>query len=170
MVAKINTHFLYPAALFADKKPFLVHTLLGSCVAVCLWDKVLKIGGINHFMLPLWNGEGLASPRYGNIAIEKLLNEMINLGCRRYNLIAKVFGGGAIIETKTEFVNIGTRNIKIAINILKEKKIPITAKSVGGELGRKIQFNTQTGEVKMKYIIKQNYQIHNIKLTLDKNR
>ncbi|RLD61002.1 MAG: chemotaxis protein CheD [Bacteroidetes bacterium] len=164
----INTHFLYPASLFVDKKPFLVNTILGSCVAVCLWDKVLKIGGINHFMLPLWNGEGLASPKYGNIAIEKLLNEMFNLGCKRYNLIAKVFGGGAVIETKTELFNIGTRNIKIAIDLLKDEKIPIVAKSVGGELGRRMQFNTQTGEVKMKYIQKQSCQIPNIKLAFNK--
>lgn len=159
MNTKINTHFLYPATLFIDTEPFIVNTLLGSCIAVCLWDNVLKIGGINHFMLPLWNGKGLASPKYGNIAIEKLLDGMINLGCKRYNLIAKVFGGGAVIEKKTELFNIGKRNIEIAIDILNDEKIPIVAKSVGGELGRKMQFNTQTGEVKMKYIKKQNCQI-----------
>ncbi|MBE9467035.1 MAG: chemotaxis protein CheD [Bacteroidetes bacterium] len=170
METKNNIHFLYPASLFVTEKPFLVNTLLGSCVSICLWDKILKIGGINHFMLPFWNGEGLASPKYGNIAIEKLLDEMINLGSKKYNLIAKIFGGGAVIDTKTDSFNIGTRNIKIAIDILNDKKIPIVAKSIGGDLGRKIQFNVKSGEVKMRYIKKQNYQIPNIKLTFDKNR
>lgn len=154
MDTKINTVFIYPAALFTDNKPFIVSTLLGSCISVCLWDNVLKVGGINHFMLPLWNGVGLASPRYGNIAIEKLLEEMIKLKCRKPNLIAKIFGGAAIIPTNPNFINIGSRNIDIAIKILEEKKIPIVAKSVGGNLGRKIQFNTHTGEVIMRYIKK----------------
>ena len=154
MDTKINTAFLYPAALFTDNKPFIVNTLLGSCISVCLWDTVLKIGGINHFMLPLWNGVGLASPRYGNIAIEKLLEEMIRRKCRKSNLIAKIFGGAAIIQTSPNFINIGSRNIDIAIKILEEKKIPIVAQSVGGNLGRKIQFNTHTGEVRMRYIKK----------------
>jgi chemotaxis protein CheD len=150
-----NTHFLYPAALYASKQPFIVSTILGSCVAVCLYDPVTRIGGINHYMLPLWNGQGLASPKYGNIAIEKLLEKMISLGCNKNNLKAKVFGGGEVIETSIQQFNIGARNIKLAFEALEEMGIPVVGQSVGGKLGRKILFNTETGEVRQKYIQKQ---------------
>ena len=96
-----KSHFLYPSAIFASPEPYVIKTILGSCVAVCFWDRVLKIGGMCHYMLPFWNGEGLASPKYGNIAIEKLLEKMYALGSNRFNIVAKVFGGGEIIDTKT---------------------------------------------------------------------
>ncbi len=149
---ELNTHFLYPAALFASKEPHRVSTILGSCVAVCLFDPTLNIGGINHFMLPFWNGQGLASPKYGNIAIEKLLEKMLSLGSKKHNLKAKVFGGGEVIETNISQFHIGERNIQLALEMLDELKIPVIAKSVGGKLGRKIEYNTATGEVKQKYI------------------
>lgn len=149
-----NVHFLYPAALFASRTPHLVTTILGSCIAVCVYDPVIKVGGINHFMLPLWNGQGLASPKYGNIAIERLLEKMLSLGCSKNNLQAKVFGGGEVIQTSVTQFNIGARNIKLAMEMLDELKIPVIGQSVGGKLGRKILFNTETFEVKQKYIQK----------------
>jgi chemotaxis protein CheD len=149
-----NVHFLYPAALFASKTPHMVTTILGSCVAICLYDPKIRLGGINHYMLPLWNGQGLASPKYGNIAIEKLIEKMISLGCNRNNLQAKVFGGGEVIETTITQFNIGARNIKLAMEMLEELRIPIIGQSVGGKLGRKILFNTETFEVKQKFIQK----------------
>ncbi len=151
----INTHYLYPSALFADTEPYLVDTILGSCVAVCLYDTVKKIGGINHYMLPLWNGNGLASPKYGNIAIEKLIEQMISFGSKKENLQAKIFGGGEVVETSTNMFRIGERNIETAEKLLRESKIKISGKSVGGKKGRKIRFNTHTGVVLMKYIEKQ---------------
>ncbi|HPD95788.1 MAG TPA: chemotaxis protein CheD [Tenuifilaceae bacterium] len=155
-MSEVQSYYLYPSALFAEKEAHLVSTILGSCVAVCLYDPVLNIGGINHFMLPLWNGQGLASPRYGNIAIERLIERMLLLGSKKGNLKGKVFGGAEVIETKVANFYIGERNIKVAVDMLLEQNIPIVAKSVGGKLGRKILFNTQTGEVKQKYIEKQN--------------
>ncbi len=149
-----KTHFLYPSTLFYSKEPYLINTILGSCVAVCLYDPVMKAGGINHYMLPLWNGQGLASPKYGNIAIEKLIEKLSSMGCRPANLVAKVFGGGEVIDTHISQFNIGERNIQIAQQILKEKNIKIAGQSVGGRLGRKIQFNTQTGAVLQKMINK----------------
>lgn len=130
-------------------------TILGSCVAVCLYDPVTHIGGINHYMLPFWNGEGLASPKYGNIAIERLVEKMISLGCKKTNIIAKVFGGGEVIDTQISQFHIGERNIAVAIQMLKELNIPIAGQSVGGKNGRRIQFNTQTGAVLQKMIAKQ---------------
>ncbi len=145
-------HFLYPGAIYVSPEPALVTTILGSCVAICLYDPVLQIGGMNHYMLPLWNGQGLASPRYGNIAIEKLIANLEAMGSRRENMKAKIFGGAEIIASNINQFMIGERNILIAKEILKEEKIPIISSSTGGKLGRKLIFNTETGEVRQKYV------------------
>ena len=150
----IPVHFLYPAELFISRTPYQVNTILGSCVSVCLYDPVLQIGGINHFMLPYWNGQGLASPKYGNIAIDRLADKMISLGCNKNNLKAKLFGGGEVIETNIVQFNIGQRNIEVARLLLEEMKIPIISSSLGGKLGRKIEFYTSTGDVRQKYVQK----------------
>ncbi len=133
----------------------MVTTVLGSCVAVCLFDETKKIGGINHYMLPFWNGKELASPKYGNIAIESLVKKIERLGCKRENLVAKVFGGANQLDHK---IGVGQRNIKIAEELLADLKIKIVAKSLGGHQGRKLNFNTSTGEVFMKFITKQSEQ------------
>jgi chemotaxis protein CheD len=144
--------YLYPAALLVMDKPSYVHTILGSCVSVCLYDKVKKFGGINHYMLSLWNGEGLPTPKYGNIAIEKLIEKMLLNGTKREHLVAKIFGGGEVIETTNQSFNIGKKNISIAFDMLNEQRIPIVAQSTGGSLGRKIIFNTNSGEVIHRFV------------------
>jgi chemotaxis protein CheD len=145
-------HFLYPGAIYINPEPYLITTILGSCVSVCLYDPVLKIGGMNHYMLPLWNGQGLASPRYGNIAIKKLIDNIESLGSSRKNLKAKIFGGAEIITTNVSQFMIGERNISIAKELLHEENLPIVASSVGGKYGRKIIFDTFSGEVRQKYV------------------
>jgi chemotaxis protein CheD len=102
-------------------------------------------------MLPLWNGIGLESPKYGNIAIEKLISKVILNGSKRKNLVAKIFGGGEIMQNRS--YPVGKRNIEIAEEMLKEEGIPVLSSSVGGKLGRKIIFNTKTGEVKLYFIL-----------------
>ena len=151
----IESHFLYPSAIYASKEPTQISTILGSCVAVCLWDKVLNYGGMCHYMLPYWNGEGLASPKYGNIAIEKLLEKMYFFGSNKANIVAKVFGGGEVIDVKLALFYIGERNIKLALEMLAEQKINIVSSSVGGKLGRKIIFYTHTGIVQQRYVQRQ---------------
>jgi len=149
---EIATHFLYPSTLFASRTPHHIKTILGSCVAVCLWDSVLHFGGMNHYMLPFWNGQGLASPKYGNIAIEKLIEKMITLGSLQRNLRAKVFGGGEVINTTSSQFNIGQRNINIAFEMLEEAKIQVVSSSVGGKSGRKIIYITETSEVMHRFV------------------
>lgn len=151
----IESHFLYPSAIHASKTPCQINTILGSCVAVCFFDTQLKIGGMCHYMLPYWNGEGLASPKYGNIAIEKLLEKMYSFGSAKHNIIAKVFGGGEVIEAKSPQFHIGERNINLALEVLAEQKIPIISSSVGGKNGRKIIYFTHTGEVKQRLVQRQ---------------
>jgi chemotaxis protein CheD len=143
----INKHFLFPGTIFAEPFEYQVSTVLGSCVAVCLWDHVTRRGGMNHMMLPLWNGEGLATPKYGNIAMEKLLGKVLAIGCRREYLVAKVFGGANVSGTGLEVFMIGDRNITLAFQMLEEFRIPVVAKDVGGRVGRKIIMNTETGVV-----------------------
>ena len=152
----IERRYLYPSNLIVTNKPTLVTTVLGSCIAVCLIDKINKVAGINHFMLPLWNGEGLASAKYGNIANEKLLREMLGLGARRENLEAKLFGGA----NQSNFsMQIGARNTETARQFLENEQIPVVAESTLGQLGRKIIFDTNTGVVKMKLIHPRNQKI-----------
>lgn len=152
MINQVDSIYLYPAALIVPAKHSVVHTILGSCISVCLFDPKTKTGGINHYMLPFWNGNGLASPKYGNIAIEKLHQKLISQGVIHDNIIAKVFGGGEVLEVINQHFNVGQRNIDIAHEMLEQLKIKIVAESTGGKLGRKIIFNSGTGEVIQKYI------------------
>ena len=142
-----STHFLYPSTIFASREPHIVNTILGSCVGVCFYDTFLKYGGINHYMLPFWNGQGLASPKFGNIAIHKLFEKMQSLGSSKRNLVAKLFGGGNIIEASNALFMIGDRNIMLAFQMLEEFRIPVVAKDVGGRIGRKIIMDSSTGVV-----------------------
>jgi chemotaxis protein CheD len=143
----LNKHFLFPGTIFADPLEYQISTVLGSCVAVCLWDQVMRRGGMNHMMLPFWNGEGLATPKYGNIAMEKLLHKMLSIGCHREHLVAKVFGGANVSGTGLEVFMIGDRNITLAFQMLEEFRIPVVAKDIAGQVGRKIIMNTGTGVV-----------------------
>lgn len=150
----IKEHYLYPASLHVFRERGLISTILGSCVAVCLYDVSLRIGGMNHYMLPLWNGEGLASPKFGNIAIERLYDRMMYLGCERKNLKSKVFGGGEVVDAMSTHFNIGQRNIEVAMRMLDSYSIPVIASNVAGTQGRKIVFDTGSGDVRMKFIAK----------------
>lgn len=150
-----NSHYLLPGNVFAHQDEHRVITVLGSCISVCLWDARRGIGGINHYMLPLWNGEGLASPRFGNIAIGKLIDRMIELGADRNQLQAKVFGGGDMLKATSAFMNIGQRNIVLAEDLLREARIPIVGADTGGKHGRKLVFNTKSGVVLVKLLKQQ---------------
>ncbi len=151
---EIKSKFIYPAGLTVEQEPHLLSTLLGSCVSVCLWDKKYKIGGMNHFLLPLWNGDGLASPKYGNIAIEVLIEKMKQLGSSPENLIAKFFGGASMLNSHSVVLNIGLRNAELAHKMLTKYGLQIVASNTGGVLGRKVLFNTSTGEVFLKFLTK----------------
>lgn len=154
LVFQGNTHYLHPGNLFASASPHVVTTILGSCIAVCLFDPSRNIGGINHYMLPLWNGEGLPVPRFGNVAIRKLIEKMEMLGANKRTLKAKVFGGSTIHETASGLLNVGQRNITIAEDMLAEERIPVVGSDMGGSRGRRVLFYTDTGSVKMRYIRK----------------
>ncbi len=150
-----NNHYLLAGNLLVPESPHVITTVLGSCVSVCLWDSVLRIGGMNHYMLPFWNGEGLASPKYGNIAVAKLLERLQDLGSSKRNLRAKVFGGGVVLNVTNPFMNIGERNIQLAEDMLRQENIPIVSADTGGKTGRKIIFHTANGVVLVKKLAQQ---------------
>ena len=138
--------YLPPGLLYAAATPGAVTTVLGSCVAVCLFDPTLRAGGINHYLLPYWNGEGLASPKYANIALPKLVEKMLDLGCRQQNLRAKLFGGGAIFQQIGGLFGVGERNIEFAEHYLADAGIPVVARDVGEGFTRKVIYRIHTGE------------------------
>ncbi len=144
---ELKNHYLYPGALFVHPEPHLVTTVLGSCVAVCLWDPRQLIGGLNHYLLPLWNGEGLPTPRYGSVAIPRLVERLTEFGARRERLQAKIFGGASMWKSNEGLLAVGERNVSLARHLLEELRIPILGSDVGGMQGRKIVFNGLTGEV-----------------------
>ncbi len=147
-----NKHFLYPATLYASKAPTLVTTILGTCVAVCLFDPVAKIGGINHFMLAQWDGSSPSSPKYGDVAIRNLYDKMLQQGAEKSNLHARIYGG-LCRKGGGDAFNIGIKNILIAKKMLSQLHIPVRAQDVGGHSPRKLGFQTNTGLVKMDLLL-----------------
>ena len=142
----IKTHYLFPGTIFVHKDQHLVTTVLGSCVAVCIWHPRKQIGGINHYLLPLWNGEGLPTPKYGNIAITRLIEKVRRLAGDG-ELIAKVFGGASMWSRTEGALAVGERNVELAFSLLEEEKIKVISQDVWGEMGRKVIFDTKTGSV-----------------------
>lgn len=145
----MDNYYLYPGKVFCSKKPHMVHTILGSCIAVSLWDPVLQFGAINHYMLPY--KEGSTSFKYGNAAIAELIKRMLSMGSFKNNIQAKIFGGSEIANPNGIF-NIGERNIMFAQETLKKEHVPIISFSVGGNAGRKVIFYSASGEVLISYI------------------
>ena len=153
----LKEHYLLPGEIFADYSPTMITTVLGSCVSICLWDPYLHIGGMNHYLLPFWNGEGLASPRYGNVAFEKLVQKMQRLGSNVQDIKGKIFGGASVLEVISKNMSVGERNVSLAYELLKEYHIPILSSDVGGKVGRKLKFNSQTGVVLVKRLQKKTF-------------
>ncbi len=151
---KPKLFYLYPGSIFVHTDSFAVKTVLGSCVSVCLWDPILKAGGINHYQLTFWNGKGLATPKYGNIAIRQLIDKMSAIGSVKINLKAKIFGGASPLSTFSDIFEIGKENVRLAKNILAEHGIPIIKCNTGGTNGRILVFHTHSGTALVKYIEK----------------
>ena len=143
--------FIHVGEIYIGAKPTEISTVLGSCVAVCLYDTLQRIGGMNHYLVPLWNENGLQSPKYGNISIPRLIESMESIGCSRSNMEAKIFGGGNVIDVSSEDMMVGRKNVLIAKEILREYRIPIKASDVGGEKGRRIMMRSDTGKIFLKY-------------------
>ncbi|MFQ5736905.1 MAG: chemotaxis protein CheD [Thermodesulfobacteriota bacterium] len=123
-----------------------ISTILGSCVAVCLWDRARMIGGMNHYLLPVWSGSAPGTPAFGNVAIPLLLDTMAALGCGAADLQAWICGGADITGDAGLFM-VGRRNVEFAEGELSRTGIPVTGRDVGGVHGRKVFFCSRSGEL-----------------------
>ena len=144
-----------PGEYFVFNEDILIMTTLGSCIAVCLWDRQAKIGGMNHFMLPDNGGGSSDSGRYGSYAMELLINEMMKMGAARMTLEAKVFGGGAVISGMNS-INVGERNTSFVMEYLKTERIPVVSKDVLEIYPRKVCFLPHSGKAMVKRLAPSN--------------
>jgi chemotaxis protein CheD len=144
---------ILPGEFYCTIKDMLIVTVLGSCVAACIRDRVSGIGGMNHFMLPDGGDSDnpliSASARYGTYAMEVLINELLKSGARRENLEAKVFGGGNVLRGLTA-LNVGERNAVFVRAYLKAEGIRVVAEDLNDIFPRKVYFFPRTGRVLVK--------------------
>ena len=128
-------------------------TILGSCVSACIRDPIAGVGGMNHFMLPQGSGgtwgDQQNSTRFGNFAMEKLINELLKAGASRSSLEIKVFGGGNVIDSSSA---VGTKNAQFVLRYLRDEGLSCVAQDLEGRFPRRIQYNPLTGRVVRKLL------------------
>ncbi|MBV9561021.1 MAG: chemoreceptor glutamine deamidase CheD [Bradyrhizobium sp.] len=142
---------VFPGEHYVTGQPDeMLVTILGSCVAACIRDPLAGVGGMNHFMLPEASGASSgwdtasASMRYGNVAMERLINDILARGGLRQRLEVKVFGGGNVL---TGSANIGHRNADFVEDYLATENLPIAARHLRGTLPRRVHYFPATGKV-----------------------
>lgn len=147
-------HFQYnavkvlPGEYYVSNENLVIMTVLGSCIAACLWDSRMRVGGMNHFMLP--DGDSIdVSGRYGSYAMELLINEMLKMGARRETMQAKIFGGAQVMHSFTT-MNVGERNTQFVVNYLHTERIPVVSEDVLDIYPRKVCFFPVTGKAMVK--------------------
>ena len=162
---------ILPGEYYVTKGDEAVSTTLGSCIAACIRDRVSGIGGMNHFMLPAsassesdsWKAAGLSTgTRYGNFAMEHLINGILRNGGLRQNLEVKIFGGGRILANMTD---VGMRNILFVREYLKTEKLRLVAEDVGDTFPRMTLYFPATGKAKVKRL----RSLHNNVITSQEN-
>lgn len=149
----INAAKLLPGEYYVTTEKMMLVTVLGSCVAACIRDPQFGIGGMNHFMLPgkSRSPEDVASvsARLGVYAMELLINQVVKLGAARAKLVAKVFGGGKVLDG-LDTLNVGDQNGEFVLDFLREERIPVVAKDLYDVWPRKVYFFPRTGKVLVK--------------------
>ena len=143
-----NAVKVLPGEYFVTNENVMLITVLGSCIAACLWDSRVGVDGMNHFMLPEGDSSDM-SGRYGSYAMELLINEMMKLGARREFLQAKIFGGGRVISSFTN-LNVGERNTEFVRDYLRTERIPVVSEDVLDIFPRKVVFFGTSGKAMVK--------------------
>ena len=147
-VARVTIHI---GGLRVSREPLVIDTVLGSCIAACLYDPVSGVGGMNHFMLPEgFDPDNPASTRYGVHAMELLITEIMRLGGHRRRFQAKVFGGGHVLNIRESLDGVPQRNIDFVRRFLNVEQIPVLNEDVGGYQARRVLFYAHTGKVFLK--------------------
>jgi len=147
-----------PGEFYVSDRDEMIVTLLGSCVSACIRDVHCGVGGINHFMLPVGKGQSKkpfrlsdfdTSTRYGEWAMEYLVNEILKLGGRREDLEVKLFGGGRVVRS-INFTDVGARNIEFVQAFVNNERLKVVAEDLGGNYARKVIYFPATGFAKIK--------------------
>jgi len=145
---------ILPGEFYVSRNDEILSTVLGSCVAACIRDEQAQIGGMNHFMLPIhisydsWENTAVsATSRYGNVAMEQLINEILKYGGRRENLEVKIFGGGSMMA---KVANIGQQNIDFVKSYIIAEGLKLISEDVGDIYPRKILFYPLSGRARVK--------------------
>ena len=147
-LARVTIHI---GGLRVSREPLVIDTVLGSCIAACLYDPVSGVGGMNHFMLPEgFDPDNPASTRYGVHAMELLITEIMKLGGHRRRFQAKVFGGGHVLNIRESLDGVPQRNIDFVRRFLNVEQIPVLNEDVGGYQARRVLFYAHTGKVFLK--------------------
>ena len=155
--ASSDAHFLHAGQVFVSAEAKSIVLILGSCVGVCVWDAINAIGGATHYLLPSWDGTGTASPRYGNVSISILVQKLLEAGANRGQLRAKVFGGGCLFDSlrapdPNGKQHLGSRNVEVALEMLKKAQIPVVSTVVGVDRGQRVVFRTDTGDTEIRVL------------------
>ena len=139
--------YVQPGQMVLSAEPSTLSTILGSCVAVCVWDRVTGTGGMNHFLLPSRPGTAAASLRFGDVAVPDLVAKLLALGARREQVDAKVFGGARVLDSMGDGADhLGLRNAETAVDLLRREGIPVIGGDIGGRRGRRVLFDLRTGQ------------------------
>lgn len=138
-----------PGEFFVSDEDIAIQTVLGSCIAACLWDGTRRVGGMNHFMLPDGGSDDSESGRYGVFAMELLINALLKRGASRANFKAKIFGGGAVMRGFTS-LNVGEKNAKFVESFLSTERIPVVSRDLCDVYPRKVVFYPASGRALMK--------------------
>lgn len=147
--AGVSINVLQGESQISAESQVMMTTLLGSCVAACLWDPVAQVGGMNHFLLPGEAGEQSGNTRYGINAMELLVNGLIKKGAERHRLQVKLFGGAKMFDGSA---NVGEKNVAFARWFMESEGIPIVMECLGGRKGRKIRFWPTTGRAQRMFL------------------
>ena len=141
-----------PGEFCVVRDGLILSTVLGSCIAACIYEPEARVGGLNHFLLPLGKvGEpAAAAMRYGAFAMERLINEILKNGGVRRNLKAKIFGGGRLLGRQAD---VGGENIAFARSYLHDEGLTIVAEDVGGDFARKLEFYPADGRARVKKLV-----------------
>ena len=156
---------LLPSDYYIGDDDVAIVTVLGSCVAACIRDPTIAIGGMNHFMLPDGEADGGSGARYGSYAMELLINGLLKRGARRERLQAKVFGGGNVLQNFTHNL-VGTRNSEFVLRYLADENVAILAQDLLGIHPRKVCYFPGTGSA----LVKRLPHVHDDALVRDEKK
>jgi chemotaxis protein CheD len=149
--------YLLPGELIVTADALKISTILGSCVAVCLYDRDRKIAGMNHYRLPVNKTNDTMRYRYGDTSLDYMLEQMIRIGAQKNKILARVYGGSSMFMNTGPSFNIGEQNVTMAAKFLKQHDISVKAIETGGKTGRKVIFDTSAGVISSSLLKESNW-------------